>query len=195
MKKLCVLTMPFVLGAAFSGDANAIGGTLQFQGELTHASCAVKPGGDASAGSGDEILIHMGNVSFAGLETARPGNGDVGVTVADIDFSIGCPSASDRLDTVVMHFDPATGSGLDPVDSRLLAFTPGGARGAAIALVNSDNDIIDMSRAPSVRTPLNIDKDGVATANIALRATYLKTAGTAVPGVANASLPFVLRYE
>ncbi|NUU38977.1 fimbrial protein [Pseudomonas sp. C2B4] len=195
MKKISLLALAIAASGAFSGSALAANGTLQFNGDLNNASCSVTPGGDASVGPGSNILVDMGDVSFGDLEVASPGVGNVGVAVADLNFDIGCPSGVENLNTVVMNFDPNTGSGLDRVDGRLLGLLPGGAGGAAIALVNSANDIIDMSSAPRVSAPLSIDNAGVGTANIALRATYLKTAGAEVPGAANGTLPFVLRYE
>ncbi|MDR6915974.1 type 1 fimbria pilin [Pseudomonas sp. 3296] len=195
MKKISLLALTIAASAVLSGSVHAASGTLQFNGELNNASCTVTPGGDASAGNGSNILVDMGDVSFADLEVASPGVGNVGVAVSDLNFDIGCPSGVGALSSVIMNFDPNTGSGLDSVDGRLLALSPDGASGAAIALVNSANDIIDMSSAPSISAPLSIDQDGVGTANIALRATYLRTAGAEVPGAANGSLPFVLRYE
>ncbi|KAA0983004.1 type 1 fimbrial protein [Pseudomonas sp. ANT_J12] len=195
MKKTSLLALAIVAHAALSSSAFAASGTLQFNGELNNASCTVTPGGDASAGTGNNILVDMGDVSFADLQVASPGVGNVGVAVTDLNFDIGCPSGVGALSSVIMSFDPNSGSGLDSIDGRLLALSPGGASGAAIALVNSANDIIDMSSAPSISAPLDIDEDGVGTANIALRATYLRTSGAEVPGAANGSLPFVLRYE
>lgn len=195
MKNISLMALAIAASAAMSGTVFAASGVLQFVGELRHGSCSVTPGGDARAGSGKDVLVDMGNVSFADLEVAAPGVDNVGVAVSDLNFDIGCPGGIGRLSNVRMVFDPNIGSGLDSVDGRLLALLPGGASGAAIALVDSNNDIIDMSSAPEIKAPLRLDKDGAGTANIALRATYLKTAGTEVPGAANGSLPFVLRYE
>lgn len=195
MKTIPSLILAIAAGASISNTAFGADGTFNFYGKLNESTCALTPGGDASTGPGSDILVDMGTVSFTGLETASPGVGDVGVAVTDLNFAIDCPTGAGQLNTVLMSFDPNSGSGLDRADGRLLALLPGGASGIAIALVNSANTIIDMSSAPSVAAPLVIDEAGIGAASIALRATYLKTGGVEVPGAANGSLPFILSYE
>ncbi|MDR6915977.1 major type 1 subunit fimbrin (pilin) [Pseudomonas sp. 3296] len=194
MKKLSFIALAIAAAAAMSSTANAASGTLQFTGNLTAASCTVTPGGDAS-GTGNNIVVDMGSVSFADLETAAPGNGSVGVAVTDLSFDIGCTGVG-AYDTVVMNFDPQAGSGRDTSDARLLALSPGGAAGAAIAVVDGSRNIIDMSKDPEVRAALTVNAStGAGTAKIDLAAAYLRTTGAQTPGAANGSLPFVLTYE
>ncbi|KAA0983001.1 type 1 fimbrial protein [Pseudomonas sp. ANT_J12] len=195
MKKLSFIALAIAAAAAMSSTANAASGTLQFTGNLTAASCTVTPGGDASAGAGSNIVVDMGSVSFSDLETAAPGKGSVGVAVTDLSFDIGCTGVG-AYDTVVLNFDPQAGSGRDTADARLLALAPGGAAGAAIAVVDGNRNIIDMSKDPEVRAALTVDAGtGAGTAQINLAAAYLRTTGAQTPGAANGSLPFVLTYE
>lgn len=195
MKKLSFIALAIAAAAVMSNTANAATGTLQFTGNLTAAACSVIPGGDASAGPGSDINVDMGTVSFADLETATPGKGQVGVAVTDLSFEVNCSGAG-AYDNVVMNFDPQAGSGLDVTDARLLALASGGATGAAIALVDGARNIIDMSNDPEVRGALTFDDaTGAGTAKFDLAAAYLRTSAAQVVGVANGSLPFVLTYE
>ncbi|NUU38981.1 fimbrial protein [Pseudomonas sp. C2B4] len=195
MKKLSFIALAIAAAAVMSTTANAATGTLQFTGNLTAASCTVTPGGDASAGPGSDILVDMGSVSFSDLETASPGRGSVGVAVTDLSFDVSC-SGVGAYNTVVMNFDPQAGTGRDASDSRLLALATGGAAGAAIAVVDNNRNIIDMSNDPEVRAALTVNAGtGAGTAKIDLAAAYLRTTGPQTPGAANGSLPFVLTYE
>jgi type 1 fimbria pilin len=194
MKKLSFIALAIAAAAAMSTTANAATGTLQFTGNLTAAACTVTPGGDASGGAGSDIIVDMGSVSFSDLETASPGQTTVGAAISDLSFDVGC-SGVGAFNTVVMNFDPQSGTGRDASDSRLLALASGGASGAAIAVVDGSRNIIDMSNDPEVRAALTVDAGGVGTAKFDLAATYLRTSGTQTPGAANGSLPFVLTYE
>ncbi|AZE56845.1 hypothetical protein C4K03_4707 [Pseudomonas synxantha] len=110
-----------------------------------------------------------------------------------INLDIDCTGAG-GLNTVVMNFAPRSGSGLDVDDSRLLKLTPGGASGVGIALINDANAIVDLGAAETVKAALVAGAGGVATAQLNMRAAYIKTS-TPVVGVANATMPFTFSYE
>jgi len=192
MKKRSFIAL--AIAAAMSTGANANDGTLQFTGNLTASSCTVTPGGDASGGAGKNILVDMGTVPFNELQDASSVTSTVDATLADISLEIDC-GGTGSFNTLVMTFDPYAGSGFDTSDYRLLGLAGGGAEGAAIALVdNSTGKLIDLYGKPTVHAQL-LGNGNSKTASVQLGATYLRTAGDEKPGVANASLPFVLTYE
>lgn len=192
MKKISLLAL--AVAAVMSSSAFAETGTLVFTGNLNAGSCTVTPGGDAGAGANaGEIAVDMGDVSFNDLETAASGTPTVGAAFTEIDLGLSCTSVGTAT-SVVMSFDPVGGTGVDATDGRLLALAAGGATGAAIALVDDSNTILDLSANPEITAPLTVAA-GVGTADISLRATYIKNGVAEVAGVADASLPFLLSYE
>ncbi|SDU51356.1 fimbrial protein [Pseudomonas yamanorum] len=192
MKQISLIAL--AMAAAVSSNAFAETGTLTFTGNLNTSTCTVTPGGSAgSGGSAGVIDVAMGDVSFADLGTVA-GDGSVGASFTPIDLGLECSEATGKT-SVVMSFDPASGSGLDASDNRLLSLASGGATGAGIALINSNNKIIDLGAGEEIKAPLTVDGSGEGTADFALRATYVSNGGTEAAGVANASLPFLLTYE
>lgn len=193
MKKLSVLALSLLAAAALSNPANAANGTLQFNGDLTNATCSITdgPGGPVMS----DILVELGAVSFADLATATPGVGKVTGVVSNVTLFATCADA-DAYTGIAMQLDPRAGTGVDRHDDRLLALASGGASGAAIAVVDRTNTIINMADSPKITALLTATNPaGGRLAFVRFGATYLKTAGTEAPGVANASLPFVVTYE
>lgn len=187
MKKL-VLVSSILAAASFAQLSQAATGDINFTGELTAATCTVTGG---SGGTANDIDVPMGIVSIADLGDGISGN--FGVETG-INMDIDCAGAG-GLNTVVMNFAPRSGSGIDPVDNRLLQLDAGGATGVGIALINDNNDIVNLGAAETVKAALVAGTGGAATAKLNLRASYIKTATTPTFGDANATMPFTLSYE
>lgn len=194
MKAASLLALA-VLAGALSSTANAANGTLQFQGNLQTGSCGIVPVDFTQPGLVDFVDVDMGQASFADMQEAAAVTGVVN-NPERIAFNLECNGADDATRFVNLKFDTANGSGLDRIDNRLLALAPGGAGGAAIALVDNNNRLIDLSSAPELRERLGVSVPGAARfANFRFGAAYLKTSAAPVEGVANATLPFLVTYE
>ncbi|HEF4761172.1 TPA: type 1 fimbrial protein [Pseudomonas putida] len=184
MKKLSIIA--FAIAAALSSTANAANGvesgTLQFEGNLTASSCTVDPSGSAAT-EGDNIFVDMGTVSFTDLGSQAE-NG----VITNVSLLVECDQG--EYGSVTMTFDPASGSGIDR-NSSLLKLAPGGATGAAIAIYDADDELVDLTIKPEINVGLDIS----GTALIKLGAAYLLNGDPKKGGVANASLPFVVAYD
>lgn len=196
MKKLFLSSSILAATSLFS-LAYATSGTIQFTGQLTAASCTVNGGGGGSTPIA--IPVNLGTIAIGDLSD---GNGSSFGNTTTIPIKIECSDAG-GLNSVAMQFSPSTGSGVDPVDGRLLKITAGGAKGVGIGIINSDDTLIDMSgTAKSLSVPL-VMSGGPApapetgTADIVLRAAYIKAAApgaATTAGPANGTLPFILTY-
>ncbi|AZF20922.1 fimbrial protein [Pseudomonas sp. R3-52-08] len=168
-------------------------GKIEFSGELIAASCTVEPGAGSSGGNGN-INVDLGKVSLS--DVGEPG---VGVAAAThINLDIDCSSGVGGLSTVKVKFDPLSGSGIDGADGRLLKLQSGekAAKGVAIAILNDNNQVLNLSANETIDAALQVD-EGKATASLSMRAAYaLNGASDDVKaGIGNATLPFTLTYE
>ncbi|VVP32929.1 putative major fimbrial subunit LpfA [Pseudomonas fluorescens] len=185
MSKIAAISSVWLLALAMS---NAHAADIRFTGELVAASCKVSGGGTP-----DNIAVNMGKVSTQDLGTGAAGA--FGPTT-DINLTIDCASGMVGLSTVKMSFDPFSGTGSHYDDSRLLALenSPGAATGVGIALINDANTILNLSKNEPVSAPLVVT-GGAATAELHLRAAYIKAGAILKAGPANANMPFSLSYE
>lgn len=176
MKKI-ILASGFMAVASFAQFSQAIDGTINFTGSLNAAACTIA--------GGTNINLEMDSISHGDLPSTPT------VAHKQYDVKIDCTGAS-GLTGVKLKFDPASGSGSDGADSRLLK-TEGVAKGASIALLDTSNAIIDL-KTGSLDGALTVD-DGVGTSTLSLRAAFVKNTEGFVPGDLTARLPFTLTYE
>ncbi|NUU34858.1 fimbrial protein [Pseudomonas sp. C2B4] len=193
MKKISILALSLLAAAAMATNANASNGTLQFNGNLTDATCSITAVGGAASQSGSDVIIDLGTVSFGDLRTATPGVGTV-TGFNDFSFRLDCTGAQ-QFQSLVLNFDPRSGTGVDRNDSRLLALAPGGASGAAVAVTDAQGQIINLSSTQRLIANLTGTGGPGRFAFFDMGAAYLKTSGPEMVGVANASLPFVITYQ
>lgn len=194
MKGFSVLALNILAAAVISSTVRADDGALRFKGNLTTASCMINNG---ESGAGNNILVHMGSFRFADLRPAKPGVGWVNSPSRLVSIVIECTEADDFSGVALQLDAQAGGTGMDPDDKRLLALAPGGAKGAAIALLDLSGYIIDLSNAPKISKTFQAVSPDTGDPIVMLRfsVAYAKTTGPEVYGVANASLPFVVTYE
>ncbi|AZE72381.1 Fimbrial protein precursor [Pseudomonas synxantha] len=170
-------------------------GKIEFSGELIAASCTVSPGAGSAGGNGN-INVDLGKVSLS--DVGEPGTGSAAAAATQINLDIDCSSGVGGLSTVKVKFDPLSGSGIDSADGRLLKLQSGekAAKGIAIAIINDDNKVLNLSANETIDAALKVD-EGKATANLSMRAAYALTGASdeIKAGVGNATLPFTLTYE
>lgn len=192
MKKT-ILISAIAAATIFQTLAHANSVIIEFTGDITAATCTVN--GGPGRGTPTNIPINMGKVSIADLSD---GSGTDFGSEVNINIEVDCSSAI-GVTGVSMRFAPRSGSGVNPVNSRLLA-TRGGATGVGIGLIDSDNALIDLG-GTALSLPVNLDitpgTPPTATAKMVIRAAYIRaTRGSdvATPGSANGTLPFTLSY-
>lgn len=198
--------LALAITAAAANSAMAADGTITFTGEIIAASCSlgatgsspsVTPGEEAK---GKNLIVALGKVSKSGIGV--PGGQGVINTAKNIDLALDCTEATD-LTSVTMSFDPKSGSGLHPQDSRLLNLTGAGTAGVAtnvgIGLYNGNNELLNLGSEASVTGALTKSGEGaeaVWKTNLNLRAGYVQAGPTAITaGTANGTLPFLLSYN
>lgn len=205
-KSLLGLSVLILAGA--SGSAMAADGAIKFTGEIIASSCTMGAGnGGTPDASGKVLAIDLGKVGAGSLsEGGTPGN--IGAA-KNIDIKLNCDGTPNGLTNVHLSFKPTegsgaeAGSGLAANNKKLLAVT-GGASGVGIGVFDSANNLLALNDpltkitgdldVKNTNTPE--DPKYVGTANLALRAAYVKDgAGPVVPGVANGYLPFQLSYD
>lgn len=191
-KTVFASSMLAVAFTQFANTASAAGGKINFTGSIVSASCTL--GTTNTPISSGDISIDFGKVSIDDL--ARQVSGS---SVATVNMNLTCPGVSDTLTGVKVTFDPMSGSGIDSNDSRLLKLNSAGspATGVGIAIINASNEIVDLSGNETIDAPLTIDGSGVGTANLSLRAAYVRSSDSIAPtaGDANATLPFTIAYQ
>jgi major type 1 subunit fimbrin (pilin) len=191
--KISILPAALLL-AGFTTFAHANSGVITFTGELVATSCVVTPGAGVGGGAGN-INVNMGTVALSDLSQ---GNGSDFGAATQINLDVDCSSGAGGLSSVKMIFDPRSGSGVNPGDTRLLQLSPGAgaATGVGIAIINDNNKIINMNANETIDAPLVISGD-TGKAELSMRAAYVLSGAPAqaTVGVANATLPFTLKYE
>lgn len=205
-KSLLGLSVLILAGA--SGSAMAADGAIRFTGEIIASSCTMEPGNGGTPEASKKVLaIDLGKVGADSLSEGG-GQGNIGAA-KNIDIKLNCNGTPNGLTSVRLSFKPTegsgaeTGSGLAANNTYLLGVT-GGAQGVGIGVFDSNNKLLNLGDAlTQIRGDLDVqntntpeDPKYVGTANLALRAAYVKDgAGPVVPGVANGYLPFQLSYD
>jgi len=198
LKGLLVLA----LAGAAANSAMAADGKITFTGEIIASSCTLEDGTSGGTVGGDKknISVPLGTVSADALADSENGANITGAQ--NINLSLKCGEA-EGANTLVMTFQPATGSGIDTSNTKLLKLSPGGATGVGIGLFDSNNTLLDLNNPlTQIEGGLVVTGDGgtpekfTGTATLNLRAAYVKNSAAAiVPGMANGDLPFVLTYK
>lgn len=161
-------------------------GHLYFSGDISAISCIA----GARADNGNSVL-DMGSIGFDDIGTIASPK----LLLANrINIRVTCPDGSSGMDTVHMTFRPTTGgTGLDPVEPRLLANT-GSATGVGVAIIKDDDTLLDFnSLEPLNATMTEVAESGVAT--LTLRAAYVRNGAALGVGNLVSSTPFLLTYE
>lgn len=192
INKLSLALFTALSVAAVSTSVNAA--KINFTGTITDTSCEVNPGSGAG-GSANDININLGAVSkndviAAGMSSVA------GSYVSNASLEVSCSEVGD-FTKVKMSFDPHSGSGLNASDARLLKILDGNdsAKGVGIALVDENNQVINL-QDPSQKLTANMTVNGsAATASFLFRAGYMADGQTITAGKADGTLPFVLTYE
>ena len=175
----------------FTGSADAATtGIINFKGNLSHVTCSATPG--PGMGSGSDYNVDFGTVPFSDITDGTGSNFGV---VRYIHVVVDCTNAT-GLSTVKASFDPISGSGIDPRDRRLLQLAPSSvARGAGIALIDENNQIINLGSNGVIKAPLVPGPAPTAKADLNMRAAYVLNGDTRVAGANTAQLPFALDFE
>ncbi|HEK1766275.1 TPA: type 1 fimbrial protein [Pseudomonas putida] len=178
-----------------ANSAIAADGTINFTGEILAASCSATAGaGTTVAGEkgNQNIDVALGKVSMDSL------GGTNGITAGSaININLDCGNTAAGLTTVLVQFDPMSGSGVDAKKNSLLK-TTGTAKGVGIGIFNADNTPVNLGANEFFAAPLVVtgkDLDAKYTAALNMRAGYVANGDTLVPGTANGTLPFTLTYK
>ncbi|MDN7934458.1 MULTISPECIES: fimbrial protein [Burkholderia] len=197
MKKITM--MMAAAGFAFTAmnAAHAADGTINFTGEIVAASCGIA-GGNGTSVTGEKgkqsIDVKLGKVSVDALSGSAAGGIAAGTA---INLSLDCGATAKGLTTVKVRFDPASGSGVDGSDNRLLK-TTGTAKGVGIGIYNTAGTLLNLNANETFDADLvntGTPEAPVYKADLALRAAYVKAGAEVVAGQANGTLPFTLTYE
>lgn len=186
LKGLLVLA----LAGAAANSAMAADGQIKFTGKVIASACTVDDGGGNQVKP--DINVDMGTVTAESI-TNTPNGGNF-TAIKNITMNLQCGEAVGAT-KLHMYFRPNEGTGLD-TDGTLKV--TGGAANVAIALLDGNNQKIDLGNPSSYAiADLTPDADPLKphTANLSLGAAYVKTGATIVAGGANGTLPFVLEYH
>ena len=201
MKNLTLIASLIAASALPFAASAQTANTINLKGEIIASACSassatVAGGTSAAASNASGIEVNLGKVSvneigtsgaaFSASSSLTDGAG------ANVAIEFNCPSApagGSSPTKFTVSFNPRPGD-IANASVGTLAVT-GGATGVAIALVQ-DNKVINIQNSsPAVAGTINGTK-GV----LNLRAMYVRNGAAApTPGMANASLPFTLRYE
>ena len=197
MKKIAMMMSAAGLAFAAMSAAHAAEGTINFTGDIVAASCGITGGNGTSVtgGKGDQSIdVKMGKVSVDAL--GSPAGGGIAAGTA-INLSLVCGATGKGLNTVKVRFDPASGSGVDGNNNKLLK-TTGTAKGVGIGIYNADGALLNLGANETFDAPLvqgGTPEAPTYKADLALRAGYVKAAADVEAGTANGTLPFTLTYE
>ncbi|KVC59546.1 fimbrial protein, partial [Burkholderia ubonensis] len=136
MKKIAMMMSAAGLAFAAMNAAHAADGTINFTGEIVAASCGITGGNGTSVTGGkgaQSIDVKMGKVSVDALGSTAGGGIAAGTA---INLSLDCGSTAKGLTTVKVRFDPASGSGVDGANNKLLK-TTGTAKGVGIGIFDA----------------------------------------------------------
>ncbi|WP_189609289.1 fimbrial protein [Pigmentiphaga litoralis] len=205
MKKFALVATLFA-ALPFTASAQSAN-TINFKGTIVDTGCSVSSstvsGGVANLpAKTDGIEVNLGTVAATDIGTAGTAfSGGAGVpagTGANVTLTFDCGNAKSggtgggAPTKFTVSFN-AKNSDIDntALGTLKIAGGTGAAAGVAIALFQDEKLInIQSSQAPVTGNIAN----GKGTMN--LRAMYVRNGtGAIVPGIANASLPFTLRYE
>ncbi|AOJ29324.1 MULTISPECIES: fimbrial protein [Burkholderia] len=197
MKKIAMMMSAAGLAFAAMNAAHAADGTINFTGEIVAASCGITGGNGTSVtgGKGEQSIdVKLGKVSTDALGGTAGGGIAAGTA---INLVLDCGSTAKGLTTVKVRFDPASGSGVDSTNNKLLK-TTGTAAGVGIGIYNTAGTLLNLNANETFDAPLvkgGTDAAPTYTANLAMRAGYVKNGVDIVAGTANGTLPFTLTYE
>lgn len=194
--------MKGLLAAAVAGllanNAMAADGTINFDGEIVAASCAMTGGAGTTVGGSKgnhTIDVNLGKVSIDALG-GTAGGGIAGGT--NININLDCGNTGTGLNNVAVKFDPKSGSGIDTNNVSLLK-TTGTATGVGIGIYDTSGKLLNL--AANETFDAKLIEGGTAPnltykAELNLRAGYVQSgADTPSPGTAKGTLPFTLTYN
>lgn len=185
LKGLLVLA----LACAAANSAMAADGQINFTGKVIASACTST--GEATKPA---IAVDMGTVTADSISN-EPGSASF-TAIKNIGLTLECGDVGADAKKLRMYFRPAEGSGLGA--NGVLNVT-GGATNVAIALLDNNNQKIDLSNAGYYVSADLTKIDGSSpekhSTNLSLGAAYVKTGGAITEGEANATLPFVLEYH
>ncbi|WP_175925634.1 fimbrial protein [Burkholderia cepacia] len=197
MKKIAMMMSAAGFAFAAMNAAHAADGTINFTGEIIAASCGITGGNGTSVTGGkgaQSIDVKMGKVSVDALGSTAGGGIAAGTA---INLNLDCGSTAKGLNTVKVRFDPASGSGMDGNNNKLLKIT-GTAKGVGIGIFDAAGKLLNLNANETFDTPLvkgGTEEAPTYTANLGIRAGYVKTGADVEAGTANGTLPFTLTYE
>jgi len=197
MKKISMMVAAAGFAFAAMNAAQAADGTINFTGEIVAASCGITGGNGTSVtgGKGEQTIdVKMGKVSVDALDNTAGGGIAAGTA---INLNLDCGATGKGLNTVKVRFDPASGSGVDGTNNKLLK-TTGTAKGVGIGIYNTAGTLLNLNANETFDAPLVQGGTAEAptyTANLGLRAGYVKAGAAVEAGTANGTLPFTLTYE
>ncbi|MGN6222584.1 fimbrial protein [Pseudoxanthomonas sp.] len=187
LKGLLVLA----LAGAAANSAMAADGQISFTGKVIASACKVDDGKGGK--EKPDIKVDMGTVTSESI-TNEPTSVSFNA-VKNISMTLECGEVG-TAKKLHMYFRPNEGTGLDA--NGTLKVT-GGATNVAIALLDGNNQKIDLSNAGyaaiSDLTEIAGSTPTMHTTNLSLGAAYVKTGATITEGRADATLPFVLEYH
>ncbi|OOV91063.1 fimbrial protein [Pseudomonas sp. MF4836] len=196
IKFLSLITASLLASSVMASD-----GTLKFTGDIVAASCAITGGSGTSAGTenGKQIInVPMGKVSMDSLGSASGANSSIAAG-KNINLSLDCGNTGTGLTGVKVAFDPASGSGFDSNNNALLALEPGGAKGVGIGIYDTSNKLLNLRAGEYFTAALVEADDGTGkkkyTADLNIRAAYVKNGGELGTGAASANMPFTITYQ
>lgn len=172
-----VLALPMAANAALTEGG---GGNINFTGTIKQDSCSVQGQGTS------DINVPLGNVQASTLGTAAA-PGAISST-GQVNISVKCDKTHTK---VALSFEPLP-SQLQGTNVLHIDNATGGAKGVGIVLVDAAGTAINLKDGGGYTG------DSVnGTTNLQVRATYVMTSNLEAvkPGTANASMPFVLKYE
>ena len=158
--------------------ANAVDGTINFQGELLNTSCVIKVNGQ-----GSPATVTLPTVGVSALST-------VGQTAGDTNFDITVSDCDGSYD-VVTEF---TGSNIDVSSGRLINTAVSGAAGVQLEVLDRATGLpIKLGPGSELdATPVTTDASGNATLPYTVR--YYAAGSSVTAGLVTSSVEFTIVY-
>lgn len=184
----------------FATPAMAASGTIHFTGAITAASCTISSGAgtQVSGAPGKQVInVELGTISMDSIGDGSANTGIAGGTA--INLNLDCGNTAGGLTNINVTFDPMSGSGIDASNNKLLKID-GSAKGVGIGIYKADaaNTLLNLSGNDTfdgAMVETGVGQDAKYTAQLNLRAGYVKNGEALVAGSANGTLPFTLSYK
>ncbi|MEP8861262.1 fimbrial protein (plasmid) [Enterobacter asburiae] len=186
--KRTVISSLIVASAFISGIAQAAtvnGGTVNFEGELVNAACAVKT---------QNLTVPMGQFRTASFASVGATSGSVpfNIELTGCDSSIGGTAATGTTPAVPGRVAVGFTGVVDSTNPNALALSAGAgsASGVALRILDKRGTPVALDGTAGTATPMmNGDM------KLPFSASYISTAATVQAGTANATALFTLTYQ